>query len=329
MKWEESANSRKGFTIVEVVIVLAITGLIFVGAVAGISSSLARQRFNDSVQTFAQTLRTQYDLSSRVQINERDDDSMCDYVYGKNGFTSETRRGRTDCNIYGVAVTLGAEDGHLIQSSTLLGKDLRSYRKELAENQALYNISDIDAYLSSMSTVRLLGELGVSNYYGNRTKDVHGNETISNCKITQMLTYEHVLWGAHVEKPNGTPAKYIILIVRSPRDGTIHTFYRDLSTVSAVTDLVTYDLMGCNFPNQEENIVRALKNNPDEFKTGTLDLCLDSEDVGSSVKVRRTIKLAADGHGSSAVELVDVDQEDVDNICAKCDEGELDRRCEP
>ena len=99
MKWEKSANSRsrKGFTIVEVVIVLAITGLIFVGAVAGIGSSLARQRFNDATQNLAQTLRTQYDQISRVQISSERDNSMCDYVYGASGtFNSETKRGRTD-----------------------------------------------------------------------------------------------------------------------------------------------------------------------------------------------------------------------------------------
>ena len=87
MKWEKTANarSRKGFTIVEVVIVLAITGLIFVGAVAGIGSSLARQRFNDATQNLAQTLRTQYDQISRVQISSERDNSMCDYVYGASG----------------------------------------------------------------------------------------------------------------------------------------------------------------------------------------------------------------------------------------------------
>lgn len=59
MKWEKTANarSRKGFTIVEVVIVLAITGLIFVGAVAGIGSSLARQ-----AQQALTSLQTQFDL---------------------------------------------------------------------------------------------------------------------------------------------------------------------------------------------------------------------------------------------------------------------------
>ena len=197
MKWEKSANSRsrKGFTIVEVVIVLAITGLIFVGAVAGIGSSLARQRFNDATQNLAQTLRTQYDQISRVQISSERDNSMCDYVYGASGtFNSETKRGRTDCNIYGVAVILGADGGHLIQSTTLLGKDLPTYRNILKENEQLYKVSDVDAYLSSMPTLQLLGELGVSNYYG---KHLTSDDTsMTNCQVTNILTHENILWSA-------------------------------------------------------------------------------------------------------------------------------------
>ena len=334
MKWEKSANSRsrKGFTIVEVVIVLAITGLIFVGAVAGIGSSLARQRFNDATQNFAQTLRTQYDQISRVQISSERDNSMCDYVYGASGtFNSETKRGRTDCNIYGVAVILGADGGHLIQSTTLLGKDLPTYRNILKENEQLYKVSDVDAYLSSMPTLQLLGELGVSNYYG---KHLTSDDTsMTNCQVTNILTHENILWSATLEKPNGTTAKYIILIVRSPRDGTIHTYYKDISNVSEVTNYRNYDISNCRMPNNDEDILRSLKKTTPDFEVGDLNLCLNSEDVGSATGVRRTIKLAADGHGSAAVELVNVDvardgDDSYDNICAKCDEGVSDPRCQ-
>ena len=336
MKWEKSADNRKAFTIVEVVIVLAITGLIFVGAVVGVSSGLARQRYNDAVQDITQKLRTQYDGLSRVQISERDDNSLCNYVFQHDGtFKSEIHRGRTDCSIYGVAVILGAEEGKVIQSTTLLGMDLPSYRDYIKKtNNTLHTIADIDAHLASMSTVRLLGELGVSNYYGNLTTIGSGGSSttaLTNCKVTNVLTSEKILWDSTLEKPNGAPAKYIILIVRSPRDGAVHTYVKELSaSVADVTDYATADLSSCVFVNAEEDIRKTLVSDETSYKTEDLYLCIDSEDRGTATGVRRTLKIAADGHGASAVELVNLDAEsdlDDENICAKCDEDSGDSRC--
>ncbi len=333
MKWEMSADNRKGFTIVEVVIVLAITGLIFVGAVVGIGSGLARQRYNDATQDVAQKLRTQYDSISRVQIPTRDD-SYCNYVFNTDGsFSSETLRGRTDCSVYGVAVILGANDGRTIQSTTLLGKDLPAYRDYLKSAQSsLHTISDVDAYLANMTTTQLMGELGISNYYGDlQTVGAGGSSTtaITNCKVTSLLTHENLLWESKLENPDGSPAQYIILIIRSPRDGTIHTYVRDLKGELAgdngVMDYSTYDLSSCHFTNPVEDIRDTLVTSPEKYEVKDLHLCVASDDVGNATGVRRTIHIAADGHGSSAVELVDLEEDytqpETDNLCAYCDDN--------
>ena len=331
MKWEEPTNNRSGFTIVEVVIVLAITGLILVGAVVGISSSLERHRYNDAVQTTAQTIRSQYDYVSRVKIDSREESEnvACNYISGNNATSqSDVQRGRTDCNVYGVAVILGAQNGQLVQTTTLLGKDLVAHRNDLkAQNAQIQTIADVDAYLSEKTNLELLGELKVSNYYGTQTSDSHGDITMSNCQLTELLTHENLLWGASLENPNGTPAKYIILIVRSPRDGTVHTYYKDISSIDDVIDYANADLTSCNFQNSDEDIYETLQQDADSFSAGEITLCVSSEDGDTSYGVRRTIKIAADGHGSSAVELVDFDDDSADNICSQCDDGSTDPRC--
>ncbi|MBQ1373667.1 prepilin-type N-terminal cleavage/methylation domain-containing protein [Candidatus Saccharibacteria bacterium] len=43
---------RRGFTLVEVSLFLAITAASFVGIVAGTQSSIFQQRYNDAVQSF-------------------------------------------------------------------------------------------------------------------------------------------------------------------------------------------------------------------------------------------------------------------------------------
>ncbi len=55
-----SAKTAEGFTIIEVMLVLAISGLLLVGLIGGTFASINRQRYNDSVRDFAEYLRTVY-----------------------------------------------------------------------------------------------------------------------------------------------------------------------------------------------------------------------------------------------------------------------------
>ena len=51
---EGMKHKRKGFTLIEIVLFLAITGLLFVGIIVGTNNSIGQQRFTDSVQNFAE-----------------------------------------------------------------------------------------------------------------------------------------------------------------------------------------------------------------------------------------------------------------------------------
>ena len=58
---------RRGFTLVEVSLFLAVTGLLFIGIVAGVQGSMSQQRYNDSVQSFAEFLRSAYSQVMNVE----------------------------------------------------------------------------------------------------------------------------------------------------------------------------------------------------------------------------------------------------------------------
>lgn len=73
--------ARRGFTIVEISIFLAITGLLFVGITAGVQNSIFQQRYTDAVQSFADFLRSTYDEVLNVQsVGDGTGDSA---IYGK------------------------------------------------------------------------------------------------------------------------------------------------------------------------------------------------------------------------------------------------------
>ena len=79
---------RRGFTIIEVSLFLAITALIFLGVTVGVQSSIFNQRYNDSVQSFADFLRNIYSEVTNVQ---------------------SAGKGNSETAIYGKLVTFGEE----------------------------------------------------------------------------------------------------------------------------------------------------------------------------------------------------------------------------
>ena len=82
---------RRGFTLVEVSLFLAITAAIFVSIAIGTQNSIFQQRYNDAVQSFAEFLRTVYSQVTNVQ-----NESV----------------GRSDKAIYGKLVVFGDEGGN-------------------------------------------------------------------------------------------------------------------------------------------------------------------------------------------------------------------------
>ena len=75
------SRRHSGFTLIEVSLFLAITGILFVGIAVGTQNSIFQQRFNDSVQSFAEYLRSAYSDVTNVRNdgNGRSDKA----IYGK------------------------------------------------------------------------------------------------------------------------------------------------------------------------------------------------------------------------------------------------------
>ena len=102
-------KQSQGFTIIEVSLFLALTGVVMLGAL-GIFSNIKQQRYNDSVQNFAEYLRGIY---SQVE-NVENSGTNCGCTTG----TSNTCCGQTKTAIYGKVVIVSGDD---ISSYTVLG----------------------------------------------------------------------------------------------------------------------------------------------------------------------------------------------------------------
>ncbi|MBR2753798.1 prepilin-type N-terminal cleavage/methylation domain-containing protein [Candidatus Saccharibacteria bacterium] len=72
---------RRGFTLIEVSIFLAITGLLFAMVVIGVQNSISQQRFNDVVQNYVEFLRSIYAGVTNVQSSGTGNTERA--IYGK------------------------------------------------------------------------------------------------------------------------------------------------------------------------------------------------------------------------------------------------------
>lgn len=101
-------QQHRGFTIIEVVLFLAISSGLAIFLLVGTSAAIQRQQYRDSVQSFAGFLRGQHDRVVSVQ-NERAADQSCP-ISGSDGGTSA--RGQSNCIVIGRYIaTLGPTGG--------------------------------------------------------------------------------------------------------------------------------------------------------------------------------------------------------------------------
>lgn len=74
-------SKRKGFTLIEVILFLAVTTMIFAGVIVGVQTSLSQQRFNDITQNFYEFARSWYSKVANPQSTGKGTSNMV--LYGK------------------------------------------------------------------------------------------------------------------------------------------------------------------------------------------------------------------------------------------------------
>lgn len=120
----------KGFTLIEIILFLAISSLMLLGVLLSSSSSVGQQRYNDTVNSLQSVLQDQY--TETINTRNGTTSTTC----GPTGKTSN--RGQGDCVLLGKYITSSPDGKKLItypiygyQSSTPTGTDdlsiLRSY----------------------------------------------------------------------------------------------------------------------------------------------------------------------------------------------------------
>lgn len=107
---QTKTEEKAGFTIIEVMLVLGVSGLLLIGVLTGTYSSIAGQRYNDSVRSFSELLRQVYsEVISPESLGSGNSD---------------------DAAIYGKAIFFGVDDEKTLYTATLVGDPVTSMNSQ-------------------------------------------------------------------------------------------------------------------------------------------------------------------------------------------------------
>ena len=121
-------DNTAGFTIIETMLFLGITGLLVMGVLVGAGTSINIQRYRDSITSLQSVLQQQYSEASNVS-----NDSLTNACYGDS--STNNPRGQSDCVILGRFITT-------TDSQTLSVKSVIGY---IPSGSATLPLNDVEA----------------------------------------------------------------------------------------------------------------------------------------------------------------------------------------
>ena len=181
---------RQGFTLIEVSLFLAITALLFFGVTLGVRGSIFQQRYNDSVQNFAEFLRSTYSEVTNVE---------------------HTGTGTSDQAIYGKILSFG-------ESYDLAGNNINE--NKVFSYVVVGNIGDncSSGGGNGCNVLQILQSLGANIVKDGELVGIPREYTLKwGAGLQTTATYS----GAYV------PFSGMVLIVRHPETGTVYTFFNE------------------------------------------------------------------------------------------------------
>lgn len=280
---------RRGFTIIEVSLFLAITGLLFVGITVGTQNSINQQRESDAVNGFVDFLRNVYSEVSNPQ---------------------STGQGNSDLAIYGKIITIGesinlngeANNNNEVFTYDIVGDISGNYGDGTLQGA----LKELEATMIGPTNVTVNGSIRTEQY---------GTAGLAQGYIPR--------WQSKIEAENGSQKKAAILIVRHPRSGTVSTLVWN-NNVFEVNDFVKKKVAGQSVAynastNQiiengdlKEKAEKFAKENWKNFSETAINLCINP--FGDSSR-RHNIRIEKGARNAAGVVVVDLDSND--NVCKK------------
>ncbi|HCH34789.1 MAG: hypothetical protein UY35_C0004G0035 [Candidatus Saccharibacteria bacterium GW2011_GWC2_48_9] len=214
-----------GFTIIELMLFLAITGLLISGILVNAAGSLNDQHYRDGVESFRNKISSQYAkvyslTNSNTVNNETTNVDPCEYIAGNPSAT--TLRGTSDCLYVGRLVeVIPASNMSKLRITPVVAKQ----RADLDMGQY---------YANQQSGANVATDGGISA--------INARYQIAQYTGSSALVEEDQLdWGlAAVSSGSNAMTRTSLLILRSPIDGTVQTY----NLLAQEPDTINYQDLG-------------------------------------------------------------------------------------
>lgn len=145
---------QRGFTIIEVLLFLSISGLLMALLFVGTGVAIQRQQYQDTVQSFATFLRGQYSAMVNVE-NDHEGDAVCPIAAagatGHSSISPPPQRGQTDCLIIGRYIQADSNEGRRYRAFPIYAK------KQSGGWQYRYGDNSEEYYLNWDGRTKLAG----------------------------------------------------------------------------------------------------------------------------------------------------------------------------
>lgn len=176
--------NKRGFTIIETMLFLAISGALMMALLIGTGASIRNQRYRDSVTYLQSVLQDQYAKVSSVR-NDRNNDFTCNESSGVSPAPANgIQPGQSDCIILGRLIV--PDDG---------GKSLKTYSVVAGEPTGNIAVDDFN----TLHNYKLMVFSSSEESYD-------------------------IPWGASMKSEEKNSDRFSILILKSPLSGVIRTF---------------------------------------------------------------------------------------------------------
>lgn len=262
-------QKTSGFTIIESLLFLAISGALIVAMIGGVGATIQIQRYRDAVETFKALVQDQYSELTSVKNEDR---GGSQWSCNSQAETEETPlnariRGQSECMLLGRYMT--------VQGSAI---SLRS----------------VVGYKSGTSTT------------GNDIEKLIANYTINTTDITNEDT--ELEWGAQIAWPRDgagarspqTPRAISLLFIRSPDSGQVYTFSSDVVPQTPTASTLREMLVGgAVIPGQGDRTICI--DSGGALARGDLSIYIDQFASGPTAVEVRSNDFIADPSSSSRI----------------------------
>lgn len=205
-----TAVKSRGFTIIEVILFLGISGAMFAALIVGMNGTITQQRYRESVRSYAAFLQQQFSEVESTHI---------------------TRTNELKCAL--------GDDGRAVVSDRQQGGDIPG---SPSDNPACVMLGRAIDVTNGGLSIRVLPVVGVydETVAQGQLSDIqtltgYGPNTTSKFST---VSYD-IEWGSELKTVNKAPFEASFLILRSPSSGLIRVFASNSSLPADIRSLVT------------------------------------------------------------------------------------------